>query len=157
MAKTIKKIGYNTIKAINKLWVSLLSIILGVLGVNTLTGCPSNGSSSSLSSSSSSSEQSVAYGTPYATFKISGHVYAATNGLPVPGIEVNIGSLTNISQSDGSYSLTYNILFDTEYTNFQLVFSDIDGTNNGTYYNLVTNLVFNQLDPTITNVDADLK
>lgn len=67
------------------------------------------------------------YGTPRANFRIQGKVTDAA-GQPIKGIEVRtISSDKNTTAADGSYDLTGDMGFISP----QLVFTDIDGSDNG--------------------------
>jgi len=126
----------KSLPGFDKSLISLLTLILGILGVTA--GCM----------------PAMMYGMPNASFKISGHVKSHSTGNPVQGIQVistpitNIGSQvgteseTNITLSDGSYSLLWCGLYSSGDRGYQLEFTAIDGTTNGSYSNISTNIVF---------------
>lgn len=107
---------------LRKVIVRVCRCLLGVFGIGTAAACGLG---------------RVEYGTPYATFTVSGKVTDAAQN-PVPGIVVTAvdKSASGQTASDGSFYLTGRSDYDFEHV--QIAFSDIDGEENGGQFGTVT-------------------
>lgn len=83
------------------------------------------------------------YGTPHATFKVNGKI-TDQNNVGIENIKVSMEYDTSFTDKDGEYNLETSS-FPTRDT-FRLTFVDIDGNNNGSYYNADTLISFENIE-----------
>ncbi len=104
-----------------KIYSRLLGVLLAMLGV---TSCEPD----------KRDELPLAYGTPVASFSISGKVVNSA-GEPVEGIKVGVDALLHSSQTttkaDGSFD--YTSVVGSPNDEVRITFTDIDGAQNGEY------------------------
>lgn len=85
----------------------------------------------------------VEYGTPHATFKVSGNVKSEKTSSNVPHIRVVMGEDTTFTDESGNYQVE-NMSFPDDQT-FLVEFKDLDGDLNGEFQPLDT--IVNFVDP----------
>lgn len=130
-----------------KSWNSLILIVISLLGFTT---------------SCEDEEPRYMYGSPHATFKVTGKIVSAPDNKPIPDIIVQMRQVdyqdstksmlieTGFSNEGGSYDLgAYGDPHDQTY---RLRFVDTDGPLNGQYETLDTTVVFK--DPKFVNGDG---
>jgi len=95
------------------------------------------------------------YGTPHATFIISGKIESATNNTEIPDIIVEVRETRLVATGFSRYDRGYDVAvedFPADHT-YQIKFTDTDGALNGEYETLDTTVVFK--DPKYTNGDGE--
>ncbi|MDR1601926.1 MAG: radical SAM-associated putative lipoprotein [Tannerella sp.] len=119
----MKKVHFMVKKAYHPLLKGVNWVLAGLLSVLGFSGCD-NGN------------ETLEYGSPYATFTFHGKV---TNqaGEPVPDIKIEVNASHDfgnpaLSDATGHYSALFQA-FPVE--DFQVIASDIDGEANGSYRN----------------------
>ncbi len=126
---TMKRIKTFSLKKSNSL-ISFLLTILGFGAVCSFNGCMYG-------------DPVVEYGTPFATFKVSGKVVSEITSNAIPNIRVVLESDTTYTDNSGNYQiLNTNSPGNQAYL---VEFKDIDGETNGEYQPLDTIVEF--IDP----------
>lgn len=122
----MNRIKTSLFKNYNRL-ISFLLSILGFGAACSLSGCEYG-------------PLAVEYGTPLATFKVTGNVRSELTSQTIPNIRVIMGYDTTYSDKSGNYQIS-NIDFPDKQT-FLVKFRDIDGESNGAYQQLDTVVEF---------------
>ena len=104
----------------------VLSALISLLGIGTFF-------------SINNCESSVEYGTPHASYKVNGKVLSQTE-QPVPNVRVTMDYDTAYTDIDGKYEVNTNASPGTDTFNIQ--FEDIDGEQNGLYFDVDTSVAF---------------
>ena len=97
-------------------------------------------------------ENSVEYGTPYATYKFNGTVESAETKQPVENIKVTIGENITQTNEEGEFSVDDAQYFPEDQT-FYVHFEDVDSIENGEYQDLDT--IVESENAQFTNGDGD--
>ena len=95
---------------------------------------------------SNNDEPIAEYGTPHATFIVTGTIQSETDDEAIPGIKVEMNGSSAHSDESGNYEIEVSD-FPTDQT-FSMKFTDEDGAENGTYMPLDTIAEF--VDPQFT-------
>ena len=82
------------------------------------------------------------YGCPYADFHVKGKV-TDPNGVPIPGIQVSMDYDFDTTDAEGQYAVQSGRIPGNE-TVFDVVFSDVDGAENGLFKNDTVPVTFQQ-------------
>lgn len=115
----------------------VLAYVISLLGISATFSCCMYGSP-------------VEYGTPVATYKVSGNV-SDENDNQLQGIRVVLRNDTSFTNENGVYSVQAND-FPGEIS-FPIAFSDVDGDTNGRFQSKDTSLTFT--DPEFINGDGE--
>ena len=109
----------------------LLATMAGLLGINM----------------SSCELVAMEYGCPSANFNVKGKV-TDPQGNPIPGIQVNGNWDNDITNASGDYSLSATADPPYPEDTIQIVFADVDSSENGSYRNDTASVVFRHSDLT---------
>ena len=111
-----------------------ISFLLSILGIGvTFSSCDQ-------------SDTRVEYGTPYATFKVNGKVTDEADN-EISGIRVEMYGDTTLTDEDGNFNVEASEFPGS--ADFQIIFEDIDSSENGSYQTADTVVSF--VDPEFEN------